>query len=159
MRNIIIIILIIFCCLLFAWWASGEIYNPRPTPPANTQIVLPPKATATNVPAATAVIPVTEIVAVTEAPVPTATFTPTLVFTATQAPTYTQIPTQVIISTPVLSFIVHDDCYTVLYNVFRIIYRNSTCSNTELYKMIERIYERDQGHPAPPGPPHGTIIP
>ena len=140
MRKTIIIFLIILCCLLFAWWAAGEVYNPRPTPPAITQIVLPPKATATDMPAVTAIVPVTEIVVVTEAPVqPTATQTPIPQFTPWVNLTYTQTPTQTIISTPVLSRLFPNDnkheCKTVRYNVFGIINRNSICAYTDLYRI------------------------
>ena len=123
MRKIIIIFLIIFLCLVFAWWAAGEVYNPRPTPTH----AIPTHITATDAPAVTAIVPVTEIVVVTEAPAPTATATMIPIVILPTA-TYYPLPTQVITSTPVLSFIVHDDCYTARYNVFGIIDRLSTCS-------------------------------
>ena len=136
MRKTIIIFLIILCCLLFAWWAAGEVYNPRPTPTH----AIPTHITATDAPAVTAIVPVTEIVVVTEAPVqPTATQTPIPQFTPWVNLTYTQTPTQTIISTPVLSRLFPNDnkheCKTVRYNVFGIINRNSICAYTELYRI------------------------
>lgn len=135
MKRIYVAYFIIVTLLVFAWWASGEIYKPRPTPtPA-----IPTHITATDAPAVTAIVPVTEIVVVTEAPRPTATQTPIPQFTPWVNLTYTQTPTQTIISTPVLSRLFPNDnkheCKTVRYNVFGIINRNSICAYTELYRI------------------------
>ena len=103
--RIMMLYLIAILLLLFAWWASAEVYKPKPTPLPTDVIVLPPKATATDVhPVATnTAIPVT---------IATQTNTPVLVTATTQAPTYTAThrpPTAtnvppVIISKPVLPF-------------------------------------------------------
>jgi len=134
MKRIYVAYFIIVTLLVFAWWASGEIYKPRPTPtPA-----IPTHITATDAPAVTAIVPVTEIVVVTEAPRPTATAT-MIPIVIPPTVSYTQTPTQTIISTPVLSRLFPNDnkheCKTVRYNVFGIINRNSICAYTELYRI------------------------
>lgn len=134
MKRIYVAYFIIVTLLVFAWWASGEIYKPRPTPtPA-----IPTHITATDAPAVTAIVPVTEIVVVTEAPAPTATAT-MIPIVVPPTVSYTQTPTQTIISTPVLSRLFPNDnkheCKTVRYNVFGIINRNSICAYTELYRI------------------------
>ena len=105
-RKMIIIILIIFCSLLYAWWVSGEILNPKPTPLPTDVIVLPSVITATDVIHSVATntqIPVT-IATQTIPPVLTSTATPAPTYTPThRPPTATHVP-PVIISNPVLPF-------------------------------------------------------
>lgn len=135
MKRIYVAYFIIVTLLVFAWWAAGEVYNPRPTPTH----AIPTHITATDAPAVTAIVPVTEIVVVTEAPRPTATATMipivippkptiTLVPAATQAPTATYHVQEI----PLL---IHDDCFTVRYNSFGIHDRLRLCSYTELYRI------------------------
>ena len=81
--RIMIIYIMICLFMLFVWWAGNEIYNPKPTPLPTDVIVLPPKATATEV-----VYPV-----YTKSPTPvtiaTQTNTPGLITATKQVPTYT----------------------------------------------------------------------
>ena len=110
-QNVIIIIAIIIAMLVFAWWASGEIYNPRPT--KTPTVVIPTRVTAvwtTATPAAT------KIPSSTNTPI-VPTFTPVLTSTATLAPTAT--------NTAILYTIVEDkkpDCEMVVFKHNRAIY-------------------------------------
>lgn len=101
--SVIFVVVFIIAMLVFAWWASGEIYHPRPT----KTVVWPTRVTATSWEVAT----VTPRPMVTATVIPsstsTLTFTPTLIWTATQAPMAT--------STPILYAVVEDketDCMT-----------------------------------------------
>ena len=86
--RMMILYLLAILLLLFAWWASGEIYKPKPTPLPTDVIVLPPKATATDI--------VYPVYTKSPTPVTIATQTSTFIPTATQAPastpTHTYIP-------------------------------------------------------------------
>lgn len=116
MKQMIIIWLIIFLCLLFSWWASGEIYNPRPT--EQVTITLPQHVTATEI---TTYLPPTSTIAVTYTPTTVYTATPTVALpppTKTPQPT-TQQPTATY--TPVPSYLYAEpdehDCISILCNI------------------------------------------
>lgn len=88
--NVIFVVVFIVAMLLFAWWASGEIYNPRPT--KTPTVVIPTRVTAVWE-TATPTIVATPIPSSTNTPVvptatPTSTFAPVIVETPTQVPVY-----------------------------------------------------------------------
>ena len=149
--RIMMLYLIAILLLLFAWWASAEVYKPKPTPLPTDVIVLPPKATATDVhPVATnTAIPVT---------IATQTIPSTLISTATQAPTYTATHTYIPpTATPyyhVPNFvIIEHDCIIMSGNMRKsymtFVY---SCSPFILYNYVYDVA-------LPYRIPRGTIIP
>ena len=145
--------LIAILLLLFAWWASGEVLNPKPTPLPTDVIVLPPKATAT------------EVVIVTEAPVPVNTATSVLILTSTLAPfvptatpthrppTATNVP-PMITSVSVLPSAPDNDSISG-----RIRWRYYLKDNWETCK-VPQPYRIPRGTIVPPTiVPHPTLIP
>lgn len=88
-ENVMILIVIIIIMMIFAWWASGEVYHPRPT--KEPTIVVPTRVTAVWTTATPTVLPTkTAIPSITNTQMPTVTAQPTA--TKTLAPTATHTP-------------------------------------------------------------------
>lgn len=79
-------IIVIIAALVFAWWASGEVYDPKPT--KTPTVSMPTRVTAEWATATETVVPTASLApTVTQTVAPTATSTPQPTFTPTAAET------------------------------------------------------------------------